>query len=75
MTRQYHHNHTLQSDPWHCEEELRNNHKTTDRVKQPALSFLFRLLTHSNVQQKMTQTQYYTIVDSSRWYIIANTRV
>ena len=30
MIRKYH-NHKLQTDPWHCEEEPHNNHETPGR--------------------------------------------
>ena len=36
MIRKYH-NHTLQTNPWHREEELQDTRKT-NKVKQPALS-------------------------------------
>ena len=44
MIRKYH-NHKLQKNPWHREEEPHNNHETPgrqDKAKQPALSLPHR---------------------------------
>ena len=59
MIRKYH-NHTLQTNSWHCDEELQDTRKTS-KVKQPD-PFPIKMIAilerrHNNVQQNVEQTQ------------------
>ena len=67
MIRNYH-NHKLQTNSLHCEEEPHNNHKTQGRHKEDkqrkAISSLFPIImiaklewTQSNAQQNIEQLQ------------------
>ena len=65
MIRKYH-NHTLQTNPWRCEEEpqINTNHKTSGRRQGKATNSIFPIKitakqggTQSNAQQNMEQTQ------------------
>ena len=38
MIRKYH-NHKLQTNPWHCEEEPHNNHEITERQQKQSNQF------------------------------------
>ena len=67
MIRKYH-NHKLQTNPWHREEEPRTNHEAPGRQKSKATSSLFPIKmivklewTQSNVQQNIEQLQTLTM--------------
>ena len=77
MIRKYH-NHTLQTNPWHLEEEPQNiySNKTSGRHKSKAISSLFPLKmiaklerTQSNAQQNKDDPSFEQIV--SQIYQIA----
>ena len=64
MIRKYH-NHTLQTNSWHREEDLQDTRKT-NRVKRTGSLFPIKMIaklerTHSNVQQNIEQTQNPTV--------------
>ena len=63
MIRKYH-NHKLQTNPWHREEEPHNYHETPGRQIKQSNSSLFPIkmiakleLTYSNAQQNIEQLQ------------------
>ena len=62
MIRKYH-NHKLQTNPWHCEEEPNNNHKTPVRQSKKTSSlFPIEMIaklkwTQRNAQQNIEQLQ------------------
>ena len=77
MIKKYH-NHKLQTNPWHCKEELQNNHKALGRQTKESNSSFFPIekiakleLISSNAQKiEQIQTPKLGGLNSLYWYQI-----
>ena len=65
MIRKYH-NHQLQTNPWHCEEEPHNNHDTPGRQTKQSnqLSLPHQYDRKTRIDIKLHTTEHRTITDS-----------
>ena len=78
MIRKYH-NHKLQTNPWHREEEPHNNHQEDKQSKATSSLFPIAMIAklewkQSNAQQNIEQLQNPTIFCSNKQQRINNNR-